>query len=158
MSAPDPDQRWMQHALLLARRAAQADEVPVGAVVVLNDEVIGEGWNRPISTCDPCAHAEILALRDAGRALQSYRLIGATLYVTLEPCAMCAGAMIHARIARLVFGAADPKSGACGSVLDVTGCAALNHRIVVDGGVVGADSGQLLKEFFASRRKRSPDR
>lgn len=153
MPAPEADQRWMQHALLLARRAAQADEVPVGAVVVLNDEVIGEGWNRPIRTNDPCAHAEILALRDAGQALNSYRLIGATLYATLEPCAMCAGAMIHARIARLVYGAADPKSGACGSVLDVIGCSALNHRIVVDSGVIADDSGQLLKDFFARRRK-----
>lgn len=155
MPTSDTDQRWMQHALLLARRAGQASEVPVGAVVVLDDEVIGEGWNRPISTNDPCAHAEILALRDAGRALGSYRLVGATLYVTLEPCAMCAGAMIHARIARLVYGASDPKSGACGSVLDVTGCTALNHRIVVDGGIIADDSGQLLKDFFVSRRKQS---
>lgn len=153
MTATQADLHWMQHALLLARRAAQAGEVPVGAVVVFNDQVIGEGWNRPIGTNDPCAHAEILALRDAGRTQQSYRLTGTTLYVTLEPCAMCAGAMIHARIARLVYGAADPKSGACGSVLDVTGCAALNHRIVVDGGVVAEDSGGILKDFFASRRQ-----
>ena len=154
--ATETDQRWMQHALLLARRAGQAGEVPVGAVVVVDDEVVGEGWNRPIGTNDPCAHAEILAIREAGRTLKTYRLIGATLYVSLEPCAMCAGAMIHARISRLVYGAADPKSGACGSVLDVTGCTVLNHRIVVDGGVEADSGGALLKDFFTSRRKTSP--
>jgi len=152
VAATNVDERWMQHALLLACRAARAGEVPVGAVVVQNDRVIGEGWNRPISTNDPSAHAEILALRDAGRASQTYRLTGSTLYVTLEPCAMCAGAMIHARIERLVYGAADPKSGACGTVLDVTGCEALNHRIEVDGGVLADITGRVLKEFFASRR------
>ena len=151
-SESDMDEHWMQHALLLARRADQAGEVPVGAVVIQNGQVIGEGWNRPISANDPCAHAEILALGDAGRATGGYRLLDSTLYVTLEPCAMCAGAMIHARIDRLVYGAVDPKSGACGSVLDVTGCKALNHRIEVVGGVLGDVTGKLLKEFFASRR------
>ncbi|MDH3588873.1 MAG: tRNA adenosine(34) deaminase TadA [Gammaproteobacteria bacterium] len=146
------DERWMEHALLLAQRAQQADEVPVGAVIVRDGQVIGEGWNRPVSTHDPSAHAEILALRDAGAATQNYRLTGSTLYVTLEPCAMCAGAMIHARIARLVFGASDPKTGACGSVLDVTGCEALNHRIDVVGGLKADKSGALLKDFFAAAR------
>ncbi len=149
---PD-DQRWMEYALLLARRAAQAGEVPVGAIVVFENKVIGEGWNRPISEHDPTAHAEIIALRDAGKAQQGYRLLGSTLYVTLEPCAMCAGAMIHARIERLVYGAPDPKSGACGGVLDVTGTEALNHRIDVAGGLMSDACGSLLRDFFAARRR-----
>ena len=146
------DERWMEHALLLAGRAQQAGEVPVGAVIVRDGQAIGEGWNQPISTDDPSAHAEMLALREAGAATQNYRLVGSTLYVTLEPCAMCAGAMIHARIARLVFGASDPKTGACGSVLDVTACEALNHRIDVVGGLKADKCGALLKDFFAAAR------
>lgn len=142
----------MGRALELAQHAAANDEVPVGAVIVHDDRLIAESWNSPIGLHDPTAHAEVNALRKAGEWLQSYRLLDATLYVTLEPCAMCAGAMIHARIARLVFGAADPKSGACGSVLDVTGCQGLNHRIEVEGGLMAAECGAVLREFFAARR------
>ena len=152
MSRDDADRRFMRRALELAQHAAANDEVPVGAVVVGDGDIVAEGWNCPIGTHDPSAHAEIRALRKAGDWLQSYRLTGTTLYVTLEPCAMCAGAMIHARIARLVYGAADPKSGACGSVLDVTGCEALNHRMDVTGGVLADDCGALLRGFFALRR------
>ena len=152
MSGGDADLRFMGRALELAQHAAANDEVPVGAVIVANDEVIAEGWNCPIGTHDPSAHAEVRALRKAGDWLQSYRLTGTTLYVTLEPCAMCAGAMIHARIARLVYGASDPKSGACGSVLDVTGCEGLNHRIDITSGVLADDCGALLRDFFARRR------
>lgn len=146
------DRRYMQRALELAQHAAANGEVPVGALIVLDDEIIAEGWNHPISSHDTTAHAEISALRKAGDWLQSYRLPGTTLYVTLEPCAMCAGAIIHARVARLVYGASDPKSGACGSVLDVTGCEALNHRVEVEGGVLASQCGDLLKSFFAARR------
>ncbi len=146
------DRRFMRRALELAQHAAANGEVPVGAVIVRDDRIVAEGRNCPIGTHDPTAHAEIRALRKAGDRVESYRLTGTTLYVTLEPCAMCAGAMIHARIARLVYGAADPKSGACGSVLDVTGCEALNHRIEVSGGVLAEDCGVLLRDFFARRR------
>ncbi|MBT8136724.1 MAG: tRNA adenosine(34) deaminase TadA [Gammaproteobacteria bacterium] len=146
------DERWMEHALLLARRAEQAGEVPVGAVITSAGQVLGEGWNRPISTNDPTAHAEILALRDAGAAVKNYRVNGATLYVTLEPCAMCAGAIVHARVTRLVYGAADPKTGACGSVLDVTRSAALNHQVDVSGGLLADKCGEMLQSFFAARR------
>lgn len=152
MSFSLADERWMEHALLLARRAEQAGEVPVGAVIVRDGQVLGEGWNRPITTADPTAHAEILALRDAGAAEKNYRLTGSTLYVTLEPCAMCAGAIVHARIAHLVYGAADPKTGACGSVLDVTRCDALNHQVEVAGGLLADKCAGLLQEFFAARR------
>ena len=152
MSFSLTDERWMEHALLLARRAEQAGEVPVGAVIVSDGQVLGEGWNRPISTSDPTAHAEILALRDAGAVMKKYRLNGATIYVTLEPCAMCAGAIVHARVARLVFGASDPKTGACGSVLDVTRCAALNHQVEVSGGLLADKCGNTLQSFFADRR------
>ena len=148
----DNDRRFMRRALELAQHAAANDEVPVGAVIVNDGEIIAEGWNCPIGTHDATAHAEIRALRKAGDWLQTYRLLDTTLYVTLEPCAMCAGAMIHARVKRLVFGAPDPKSGACGSVLDVTGCDALNHRIEVEGGVLASDCGAQLREFFARRR------
>lgn len=152
MGVEADDRRWMRRALELAHHAAANDEVPVGAVIVQDDKLIAEAWNNPIGAHDPTAHAEINALRKAGEWLQSYRLVGATMYVTLEPCAMCAGAIIHARIRRLVYGAPDPKSGACGSVLDVTGCTALNHRVDVDGDVLAGDCGAVLRQFFATRR------
>ena len=142
----------MQSALELARRAAAAGEVPVGAVVVRDGEVIGRGGNRPVSDCDPSAHAEIVALREAGRTAGNYRLAGSELYVTLEPCAMCVGAMLHARLARLVFGAYDDKAGAAGSVLDLATERRLNHRIEVNGGLLADECGALLAEFFAARR------
>ncbi len=146
------DLKWMRRALALARQAAAAGEVPVGAVLVRRGEAVGEGFNRPISDCDPTAHAEMLALRAGAARLGGYRLDESTLYVTLEPCPMCAGAMIHARVDRLVFGAADPKSGAAGGALDVLGCAALNHRVAVTSGVLADECGTLLREFFATRR------
>jgi tRNA(adenine34) deaminase len=146
------DMRFMSRALELARRAGAAGEVPVGAVVVLGQEIVGEGRNRPIGLNDPTAHAELVALREAGERVGNYRLVGTTLYVTLEPCVMCAGAMIHARVERLVFGATDPKSGAAGSVFDLTGTEALNHRIEVAGGVLADECGQLLRDFFRARR------
>ncbi len=143
---------FMRRALELAARARDEGEVPVGAVVVKAGEIIGEGWNRPIAASDPTAHAEIQALRAAAAALGQYRLPGITLYVTLEPCPMCAGAMVHARIARLVFGALDPQSGAAGSVFDLVRSERLNHRITAEGGVLGHECGELLQDFFRSRR------
>jgi tRNA(adenine34) deaminase len=143
---------FMARALQLAREAAAAGEVPVGAVVVKDGRIVAEGWNRPIGTCDPTAHAEIVALRAAGTALDTYRLTDTTLYVTLEPCAMCAGAMVHARVRRLVFGAVDPRAGAAGSVFNVVQNPALNHRIETSGGVLADQCGTLLRDFFAARR------
>ncbi len=148
------DEKWMRHALALARQAEAADEVPVGAVLVKDGLVIGEGRNRPITAHDPTAHAEIVALRDAGQRLENYRLVDATLYVTLEPCAMCAGAIIHARVARVVFGAFDPKGGAAGSVFEILGTDCLNHQVALTGGVLAEECGNLLSEFFRARRKR----
>lgn len=148
----DRDRRWMQRALELARRAADAGEVPVGAVLVRDDEAIGEGWNRSIGACDPTAHAEILALRTAATRIGNYRLVGSTLYVTLEPCPMCAGAIVHARVARVVFGAADPRTGAAGTVFDLLRSSQLNHRAEVVGGVLAEDCSTLLREFFRARR------
>ena len=142
----------MHRALELARRAQEEGEVPVGAVVVLDEKAIGEGWNRPISASDPTAHAEIQALRAAASTRKNYRLVGATLYVTLEPCAMCVGAMFHARIRRVVYGAADPKTGAAGSALDLFSQKNINHHTLVQGGVLAAECGALLSAFFASRR------
>lgn len=142
----------MREAIGLAGRAASAGEVPVGAVVVLDGQSIGEGWNHPIALADPSAHAEIVALRAASAARGNYRLPGTTLYVTLEPCAMCVGAMFHARVARVVFGAADPKTGAAGSALNLFAEPRLNHHAAVEGGVLGAECGALLKAFFAGRR------
>jgi tRNA(adenine34) deaminase len=147
------DEMFMREALALAAEAERAGEVPVGAVVVVAGEIVGRGSNAPISRCDPTAHAEILAMRAAASRLGNYRLPGATLYVTLEPCAMCAGAMLHTRIARVVFGAADPKTGACGSIVDLFAEPRLNHHAAVTGGVVADESGQLLSRFFAGRRK-----
>jgi tRNA(adenine34) deaminase len=146
------DEHFMRHALGLAQRAQAEGEVPVGAVVVLEEQVIGEGWNRPICASDPTAHAEIQAMRAAASTRKNYRLVGATLYVTLEPCAMCVGAMFHARIRRVVFGAADPKTGAAGSTLNLFQEKRLNHHALVQGGVLAAECGALLSGFFASRR------
>jgi tRNA(adenine34) deaminase len=151
-SDPAADLRWMRHALELAARAQAADEVPVGACIVLDGELIGEGCNRPIGAHDPTAHAEIIALRAAAARLENYRIVGATLYVTLEPCAMCASAMVHARIARLVYGADDPKAGAAGSVFDLVRSERLNHRIECERGVLAAECAALLTRFFAERR------
>lgn len=142
----------MQQALVLAARGEAQGEVPVGCVIVRDDAVIGEGWNRPISGNDPTAHAEIVALRDAAQRLANYRLTGATLYVTLEPCLMCAGAMVHARIARLVYGAGDPKRGAVNSTIHAFETQGLNHRIEVCGGVLENDCAERLQAFFRARR------
>jgi tRNA(adenine34) deaminase len=149
---PDPDGAMMGEALALARAAGARGEVPVGAVVVRAGTVVGRGGNAPIVASDPTAHAEIAALRDAARALGNYRLPECELYVTLEPCAMCAGAIMHARLARLVFGARDPKTGACGSVVDLLDNPRLNHHTRVTGGVRATECGLLLSDFFAARR------
>ncbi len=146
------DVAYMQRALELARLAEAEGEVPVGALIVAAGRVVGEGWNRPVRAADPTAHAEIVALRAAGASLGSYRLAGATLYVTLEPCPMCAAAMVHARIARLVFGAWDPRQGAAGSVFDLVHAPALNHAVDAFGGVLADECGALLQEFFRRRR------
>ncbi|MFN7643436.1 MAG: tRNA adenosine(34) deaminase TadA [Burkholderiales bacterium] len=150
--AERPDLRFMRAALEEAARAHAAGEVPVGAVVVLDGEIVGRGWNRPIGSHDPSAHAEIGALRDAAARLGNYRLPGCELYVTLEPCAMCAGAIQHARIARVVWGAADPKTGACGSVVDLFAEPRLNHHARSVGGVMAAECAGVLQAFFAERR------
>ena len=142
----------MERALELAGRAEAEGEVPVGAVVVLDGALAGEGWNRPIASRDPTAHAEIAALRAACARVGNYRLPGSTLYVTLEPCAMCAGAMVHARVARVVYGAADPQAGAAGSVFNLLQAATLNHRAEVQGGVLGERCGERLRAFFRARR------
>jgi len=146
------DAAYMRRALELARHAEEAGEVPVGALVVLNDEIIGEGWNQPIVTQDPNAHAEIVALRAAAVRTKNYRIPEAVLYVTLEPCAMCAGAMVHARMARVVYGAADPKSGAAGSVFNLLESPSLNHRAQVTRGVLAEECGEMLRTFFEKRR------
>lgn len=159
--SPDPgdasaDERWMRHAFALAERAEREfDEIPVGAVLVGTDgTMLGEGWNRNIADRDPTAHAEIVALREAGRALGNHRLVGSTLYVTLEPCAMCAMALVHARVARLVYGAADPKTGACGSVFDLIGDPRHNHRVEVQGGILADEAGRRLSNYFRAKRGR----
>ena len=145
----------MARALQLAKTAQAAGEAPVGALLVRDDEVVGQGWNQPISSHDPSAHAEILALRDAGRRLGNYRLVGATLYVTLEPCIMCAGAIVHARVRRVVFGAFDPKTGAAGSLFDLFRAPCLNHSPVCQGGVLADQCGELLRAFFRARRSKT---
>ena len=153
------DERWMRHALALAERAQREnDEIPVGAVLVSAEgEILGEGWNRNITERDPTAHAEIVAMRQAGARVGNHRLLGSTLYVTLEPCAMCAMAMVHARIARVVFGASDPKTGAAGSVFDLLADPRHNHRVEVWGGVLAQEAGARLTNYF--RRKRGkPER
>lgn len=152
------DERWMQHALALGDRAQREDdEIPVGAVLVsAQGEILGEGWNRNISDHDPSAHAEIMAMREAGRRLGNHRLLGSTLYVTLEPCAMCAMALVHARVARLVYGAADAKTGACGSVFDLVADPRHNHRVSVQGGVLGEEAGRRLSNYFRAKRGKPP--
>jgi tRNA(adenine34) deaminase len=149
---PVSDADFMHQALQLAAQAQQCAEVPVGAVLVLGDQVIATGRNCPIASHDPTAHAEIEALRAGGRALGSYRLNDTTLYVTLEPCAMCAAAIVHARVRRVVFGAWDPKAGAAGSIIDIFRLASLNHRVDVFGGVLSEECGAQLQQFFAARR------
>ena len=151
------DEDFMREALALARQAAAAGEVPVGAVVVKDGAIVGRGYNQPILRHDPAAHAEIMAMRDAAQHLRNYRLIDCSLFVTLEPCAMCAGAMMHARIARVVYGASDPKTGACGSVVDLFSEARLNYHAQVTGGILAEDAAQLLQQFFAGRRRVNRD-
>lgn len=146
------DTFWMQQAILLAKKAARTDEVPVGAIVVFGNEIVGSGYNQSISLNDPCAHAEITALRAAAKHLSNYRLLKTSLYVTLEPCAMCAGAMVHARIENLIYATADLKTGAAGSVLDITQNGALNHYVNVRSGVLQKEASELLKQFFQIRR------
>lgn len=147
------DEYWMWQALVLAQQAAEANEVPVGAVVVMNDDIIGRGFNRPIGSCDPTAHAEIQALRDAASTINNYRLNGATLYVTIEPCAMCAGAIVHSRIKRVVFGALEPKAGAVVSQGQQLDLPHLNHKVSQTGGVCAEECAQLISQFFSRRRR-----
>lgn len=146
------DEYWMEQALLLAKKAAEQGEVPVGALVVCDNRIVAEGWNQPISSCDPCAHAEVLALRSAAKVLNNYRLPGCTLYVTLEPCAMCVGAIVHARIDRVVFGALEPKAGAVCSQHTLLDHPAMNYRVQHQGGVCAEACGAVMSEFFAHRR------
>jgi tRNA(adenine34) deaminase len=146
------DIKWMSHALDLAEKAKLHDEVPVGAVIVLNDEIIGEGWNQPIGKHDPTAHAEIQALRMACEKMSNYRLPGATLYVSLEPCIMCAGAIVHARIQRVIFSTKEPKTGAAGSYIDIFNMDQLNHKVHCEEGLLASQSSQLLRDFFKARR------
>ena len=153
-TACDRDRYWMAQALDLAQRAAAAGEVPVGAVLVRGEALIGAGWNQPIGACDPTAHAEVLALRAAAARVGNYRLVDSTLYVTLEPCPMCAGALVQARVARVVFGAVDPRAGAAGTVFNVLQSNRLNHRAEVTGGVLAEVCGTLLRDFFRARRLR----
>jgi len=150
------DERWMRRALALAERAQREDdEIPVGALVVDADgNLVGEGWNRNIADKDPSAHAEIVAMRRAGAGIGNHRLVGCTLYVTLEPCAMCAMAAVHARLARVVYGAADPKTGAAGSVFDLLGDPRHNHRVEVAGGVLGEEAGAMLTGYFRAKRRK----
>ena len=147
------DQKWMTYALSLADKAELQNEIPVGAVLVKDDEIVAEGWNLSIFTHDACAHAEIMAIRSAGKKLQNYRLIDCTLYVTLEPCPMCAGAMVHARIKRLVYGAADYKTGAAGSVFNLLNGEKLNHQVAITGGILADLSAGKISDFFKRRRK-----
>jgi tRNA(adenine34) deaminase len=152
MTQADLDHQFMRQAIEQAQLAALEGEVPVGAVLVRDGKVISKAFNQPITHHDPSAHAEILALRAAAKAEENYRLPGSTLYVTLEPCTMCAGAMLHARVDRVVYGAPDPKTGAAGSVLDVFSSKQINHQTMVEGGVMGEECGQLLRSFFKERR------
>jgi len=152
MNTAATDVHWLNQALELASHAQAQGEVPVGAVLVLEGEVIGQGWNQPISTSDPTAHAEIIALRAAAVQQKNYRLLNSTLYVTLEPCIMCMGAIIHARVKRLVFGAYDPRAGAVASAFTIPQAPTLNHRVITEGGVLQEACGNLLREFFQRRR------
>lgn len=146
------DDYWMRQALMLAQQAEQNGEVPVGAVIVLDDQLIGAGWNQPIRQHDPTAHAEIVALRAACTHQQNYRLPQATMYITLEPCIMCAGAIVHARIERVVFAATEPKTGAAGSCIDIFNTSQLNHRVQYEQGLLADESSQMLRTFFRSKR------
>ena len=148
---------WMQRALELAQQAESLGEVPIGAVLVKDDQIIGEGYNAPISQHDPTAHAEIMALRDAAHRLGNYRLLNTTLYVTIEPCVMCAGALVHARIQDVVFGAVEPRTGAIGSVFDILQSSRLNHQVNVRGGVMAQECAALMQNFFKRRRAVTPD-
>ena len=150
---PEDDLHWMRHAIELAKHGQAQGEVPVGAVIVKDNQIIGEGWNQPIGLHDPSAHAEMVALRAAGKTLSNYRLLDTTLYVTLEPCVMCAGAIMHARIGRVVYGANDPKAGAAGSVVDIFANTKLNHHVKVEAGLLSDECGDLLSQFFKARRK-----
>jgi tRNA(adenine34) deaminase len=152
MMQAELDRQYMQQAIEQAQLAALAGEVPVGAILVRDGQVISKAFNKPITNHDPSAHAEMLALRQAAEAEQNYRLPGTTLYVTLEPCTMCAGAMLHARVDRIVYGAPDPKTGAAGSVVDVFASKQINHQTSVNGGIMADECGQLLKTFFKERR------
>jgi tRNA(adenine34) deaminase len=152
MTQSELDQQFMQQAIEQAQLAALAGEVPVGAVLVRDGQVIAKAFNKPITNHDPSAHAEMLALRQAAQVEQNYRLPGSTLYVTLEPCAMCSGAILHARVDRVVYGAPDPKTGAAGSVLDVFSSKQINHQTRIEGGMMGEECGQLLRSFFKERR------
>ena len=149
------DQFWMQRAIELARLAESRGEVPVGAVLVKDDQIIGEGVNAPISEKDPTAHAEICALRDAAQRIGNYRLLNTSLYVTLEPCLMCVGAIVHARVGEVIFGASEPKTGAAGSVFDVLTSPAHNHQVELRGGVLAKECAELLRDFFKQRRLQS---
>jgi tRNA(adenine34) deaminase len=147
-----PDELWMEEAIREARKALAAGEVPVGAIVVLDGSIVGRGHNRNLAHSDPTAHAEVVALRAAGRSIGNHRLLNCEVYATIEPCAMCAGALVHARVRRLVYGATDPKAGAAGSVMQVINHAQANHRMEVHGGVLAARCAELLQEFFRARR------
>lgn len=146
------DKDYMQRAFMLAEKAKSQDEVPVGAVIVHDDKIIGEGWNQPISSNDPTAHAEIMALRDAAKKLSNYRLPEATMYVTLEPCAMCAGAIVHARLAKLIYAIADSKTGACGSVFNLLQTEELNHKVEIQKGIMEDECRDLIQNFFKEKR------
>ena len=152
MTQAELDQQYMRMAIEQAQLAAQSGEVPVGAVLVRDGQVLSKAFNKPIANHDPSAHAEMLALREAALAEENYRIPGTTLYVTLEPCAMCSGAMLHARVGRVVFGAPDPKTGAAGSVLNLFSSKQINHQTSVEGGIMGEECGQLLRDFFKGRR------
>ena len=146
------DEEWMQYALQLAKKSEQRDEVPVGAIIVYKNKIIGEGWNQPISSNNPTAHAEIMALQDAGEKIGNYRLLDSTMYVTLEPCVMCAGALVHARIAKLVYAVDDQKTGACGSVFNMIQAEELNHNTEIKKGVLEKECQALIKNFFKEKR------
>jgi tRNA(adenine34) deaminase len=148
----EQDQCWMRHAIKLAKRAEEEGEVPVGAVIVRGDKLISEGWNQPIKGHDPTAHAEIMALRAAGQAELNYRLPGTTLYVTLEPCVMCVGAITHARISRAVYGANDPRAGAAGSAFSLLGSNVFNHSLEIQSDVLAVECGEMLRNFFKAKR------
>jgi len=148
------DETYMRRALELAAKAAAEDEVPVGAVLVMDDEIVGEGYNQVITLSDPSAHAEAQAIRAAGQAIDNYRLVNSTLYVTLEPCAMCAGLITHARVKRLVFGAPDPRTGATGTAIEVLNHSSMNHKVEIQAGMLADECGDILRQFFRARRKK----